>query len=58
MSEMDGSMGESRGMGMMGGSGVWFINVKAAEGHMLEPMLPHPRLYPPRALEKDRHACP
>lgn len=32
-----GMMG--RMMGMMHGEGVWFINGKAAEGHVLEPML-------------------
>ena len=46
MAEMGGSMGEqgARGMGggmmgMMHGQGIWFINGKAAEGHVLEPML-------------------
>ena len=55
MAEMGGSMGEegSTGMGgammggamtggmmgMMHGRGIWFINGKAAEGHVLDPML-------------------
>jgi FtsP/CotA-like multicopper oxidase with cupredoxin domain len=50
MAEMGGSMGEGgrngmgggmmRGMmGMMHGQGIWFINGKAAEGHVLDPML-------------------
>jgi FtsP/CotA-like multicopper oxidase with cupredoxin domain len=50
MAEMGGSMGEgtSRGMGggmmrgmmgMMHGNGIWFVNGKAAEGHVLDPML-------------------
>lgn len=50
MAEMGGSMGEGdrdgigggmmRGMmGMMHGKGIWFINGKAAEGHVLDPML-------------------
>lgn len=45
MREMGGSMGESGSggmggaMGMMHGSGIWFINGKAAEGHVLDPML-------------------
>ena len=50
MAELGGSMGDgSRGTGMMGGmrsmmgmmhgQGIWFINGKAAEGHVLEPML-------------------
>ena len=50
MAEMGGSMGEgtSRGMGggmmrgmmgMMHGQGIWFVNGKAAEGHVLDPML-------------------
>jgi len=56
MAEMGGSMGEGgrngmggsmmRGMmGMMHGRGVWFVNGKAAEGHVLDPML---------TLERDR----
>jgi FtsP/CotA-like multicopper oxidase with cupredoxin domain len=45
MAEMGGSMGESGGgmgggmMGMMHDQGIWFINGKAAEGHVLDPML-------------------
>jgi len=49
MAEMGGSMGAGRGtgggmmgggmMGMMHGQGIWFINGKAAEGHILDPML-------------------
>lgn len=50
MAEMGGSMGEGgrngmgggmmRGMmGMMHGNGIWFVNGKAAEGHVLDPML-------------------
>ncbi|MBU0726704.1 MAG: multicopper oxidase family protein [Alphaproteobacteria bacterium] len=46
MAEMGGSMGESRRngmgggmMGMMHGQSIWFINGKAAEGHVLDPML-------------------
>lgn len=51
MAEMGGSMGDgaapdtARGMmgrgmmGMMHGQGIWFINGKAAEGHVLEPLL-------------------
>ncbi len=45
MREMGGSMGESGSggmggtMGMMHGNGIWFINGKAAEGHVLDPML-------------------
>jgi len=49
MREMGGSMGEARSggmggmmggmMGMMHGDGIWFINGKAAEGHVLDPML-------------------
>ena len=55
MMEMGGSMGASgRGgmgmmaggmMGMMDGKGVWFVNGKAADGHVLEPVL---------TLERDR----
>jgi len=56
MAEMGGSIGESgrngmgggmmRGMmGMMHGNGIWFVNGKAAEGHVLDPML---------TLERDR----
>ena len=49
MQEMGGSMGEARSggmggmmggmMGMAHGQGIWFINGKAAEGHVLDPML-------------------
>jgi FtsP/CotA-like multicopper oxidase with cupredoxin domain len=46
MSEMGGSMGDGGGgmmgrgmMGMMHDQGIWFINGKAAEGHVLDPML-------------------
>jgi FtsP/CotA-like multicopper oxidase with cupredoxin domain len=39
MDEMGGSMGEGGMMGMMHGGGVWFVNGKAAEGHVLDPML-------------------
>lgn len=46
MAEMGGSMGEGGRngmgggmMGMMHGRGIWFINGKAAEGHVLDPML-------------------
>ena len=49
MSEMGGSMGSGSSGGMMGRMGsmmgmmrsgrVWFVNGKAAEGHVLEPML-------------------
>ncbi len=45
MREMGGSMGEGNSsgmggmMGMMHGDGIWFINGKAAEGHVLDPML-------------------
>lgn len=45
MREMGGSMGEGGSggmggmMGMMHGDGIWFINGKAAEGHVLDPML-------------------
>jgi FtsP/CotA-like multicopper oxidase with cupredoxin domain len=49
MAEMGGSMGESHqdGMGggmmdmmsMMQGQAIWFVNGKAAEGHVLQPML-------------------
>lgn len=50
MAEMGGSMGQngSGGMGgmmgggmmsMMRGRGIWFVNGKAAEGHVLDPML-------------------
>ena len=50
MAKMGGSMGEGgrtgmasgmmRGMmGMMHGQGIWFVNGKAAEGHVLDPML-------------------
>ncbi|ANK81404.1 MAG: copper oxidase [Rhizobiales bacterium NRL2] len=46
MREMGGSMGQGGSggmgggmMGMMRGNGVWFINGKAAEGHVLDPML-------------------
>ena len=48
MREMGGSMGEGGSSGMMGmmhGDGIWFINGKAAEGHVLDPML---------TLERDR----
>ena len=48
MSDMGGSMGEGRTGGMMNmmrGSGVWFVNGVAAEGHVLEPFL---------TLEQDR----
>lgn len=55
MREMGGSMGEARTggmggmmggmMGMMHGDGIWFINGKAAKGHILDPML---------TLERDR----
>ena len=40
MRELGGSMGESGGgmMGMMHGD-IWFINGKAAKGHIMEPML-------------------
>lgn len=52
MHELGGSMGENKPGGMMGGRGstsgmmqmmhsgnIWFINGKAAEGHIMEPML-------------------
>ena len=46
MAKMGGSMGEGGRtgmaggmMGMMHGQGIWFINGKAAEGHVLDPML-------------------
>jgi len=50
MAQMGGSMGDGdrnamgRGtmggmMGMMHGQGIWFINGKAAEGHVLDPIL-------------------
>lgn len=46
MAEMGGSMGDggARGMGrgmmgMMHGQAIWFINGRAAEGHVMEPML-------------------
>ncbi|RMD62834.1 MAG: multicopper oxidase family protein [Alphaproteobacteria bacterium] len=55
MAEMGGSMGDGSSGGMMGGGGmmgrtgsmmgmmhsgkIWFINGKAAEGHIMEPML-------------------
>ncbi|MEQ8441295.1 MAG: multicopper oxidase family protein [Alphaproteobacteria bacterium] len=49
MREMGGSMGEGSSsgmsgmtggmMGMMHGDGIWFINGKAARGHVLDPML-------------------
>jgi len=52
MRELGGSMGEGRPggmgrgmMGMMHGDGIWFINGKAARGHVLDPML---------SLERDR----
>lgn len=52
MREMGGSMGDGGSGGMMGGmmgmmhgDGIWFINGKAAEGHVLDPML---------TLERDR----
>ena len=41
----DGMMGGQAGMmpggmmGMMHGQGIWFVNGKAAEGHVLDPML-------------------
>ena len=38
MREMGGSMGSGM-MSMMHGNGAWFINGKAAEGHVLDPML-------------------
>jgi len=46
MAEMGGSMGEGSRAGMGGGmmgmmhrQGIWFVNGKAAEGHVLDPML-------------------
>lgn len=44
MREMGGSMGNGSGMmgsmmNMMHGDGMWFINGKAATGHVMEPML-------------------
>lgn len=42
MREMGGSMGQGGSGGMMNmmrGGGIWFINGRAAEGHVLEPML-------------------
>jgi len=48
MAEMGGNMGDDSSGGMMGGGGmmgmmhsgkIWFINGKAAEGHIMEPML-------------------
>lgn len=46
MAELGGRMGDSRSRGMMGGmmgmmhgNGIWFINGRAAEGHVLDPML-------------------
>ncbi len=52
MAEMSGSMGEEGSHGMMGnmmnmmhGQGIWFINGKAATGHIMDPLLtlPHGR---------------
>jgi FtsP/CotA-like multicopper oxidase with cupredoxin domain len=46
MAELGGRMGDDRSRGMMGGmmgmmhgNGIWFINGRAAEGHVLDPML-------------------
>jgi FtsP/CotA-like multicopper oxidase with cupredoxin domain len=46
MAEMGGSMGERPAQGMMGdmmtmmrGGGIWFVNGKAADGHVMDPML-------------------
>ncbi len=46
MAEMGGSTGGRAAQGMMGdmmtmmhGGGIWFINGKAAEGHIMDPML-------------------
>src|SRR5699024_10073971 len=46
MAEMGGSMGGTGApgmgqgmMGMMHADGIWFINGKAAEGHIMDPML-------------------
>ena len=50
MAEMGGSMGDGASGGMMGnmmnmmhGQGIWFINGKAATGHVMDPLLTLPR---------------
>jgi FtsP/CotA-like multicopper oxidase with cupredoxin domain len=50
MAEMGGSMGDASSGGMMGnmmtmmhGEGIWFINGKAATGHVMDPLLTLPR---------------
>jgi len=50
MAEMGGSMGDGSSGGMMGnmmnmmhGQGIWFINGKAATGHVMDPLLTLPR---------------
>lgn len=50
MAEMGGSMGDGSSGGMMGnmmnmmrGDGIWFINGKAATGHVMDPLLTLPR---------------
>lgn len=50
MAEMGGSMGDGASGGMMGnmmnmmhGQGIWFINGKAATGHVMDPLLTIPR---------------
>ena len=46
MAKMGGSMGDGATGGMMNmmhGEGIWFINGKAATGHVMEPLLTLPR---------------
>lgn len=50
MAEMGGGMGDGMSGGMMGnmmnmmhGRGIWFINGKAATGHIMDPLLTLPR---------------